>query len=183
MRTISLTNDARRASTDGSSIVAGVYTVSGTAAAVTKDLDALVFTPVDHEVAPGQSVTTSFTITDTNTAGATATNSTTSVVATATNDPPVITGAKAGQTTTDEAAIAPFSKVTITEVDFDQLETVTVTPSATTDGVLSDSNAATDGSSVTNGVYAVTGTAASVMAALDGLSSPQPPTRSRLGKR
>ena len=34
----------------------GVYTVSGSAAGVTAALDALVFDPLAHEVAPGQSV-------------------------------------------------------------------------------------------------------------------------------
>jgi autotransporter passenger strand-loop-strand repeat protein len=62
----------------------GVYTDIGTTtAAVTTALDGLVFTPTAHQVAPGQSVTTTFTITDTDTAGATATNSTTTVITTA----------------------------------------------------------------------------------------------------
>jgi hypothetical protein len=62
----------------------GVYTDTGSAAAVTTALNGLVFTPTAHEVAAGQTVTTSFTISDTDTAGASVTDATTSVVATAT---------------------------------------------------------------------------------------------------
>jgi hypothetical protein len=51
-----------RASTDGSTIINGVYSVTGTAAQVTTDLRALVFTATAHEVAPGQGVTTTFSI-------------------------------------------------------------------------------------------------------------------------
>ena len=63
-------------------IVTGVYGVTGTAAAVSAALDALVFTPTANQVAPGSTVTTDFTITDTDTAGAAATDSATTVVAT-----------------------------------------------------------------------------------------------------
>jgi hypothetical protein len=62
---------------------AGVYTDTGTAAQITGALDGLVFVPTDHQVPPGQTVTTRFTIQDTDTAGTTLTDSTTSVVATA----------------------------------------------------------------------------------------------------
>jgi plastocyanin len=61
----------------------GVYTDTGAAAAVTTALDGLVFTPTAHQVAPGQTVTTTFTIIDTDSVAATATDSTTTVVATA----------------------------------------------------------------------------------------------------
>ena len=92
-------------STAASTTRTGVYTITGTDSAVTTAVDGLVFTPTAHQVAPGSSVTTGFTIQATDTAGGTSSNSTTTVVATAVNDPPVITGAIAGQTTTDEATI------------------------------------------------------------------------------
>jgi hypothetical protein len=60
----------------------GVYTDTGATTAVTAALDGLVFTPTAHEAAPGQTVTTTFTIQDTDTDGATATDSTTTVIAT-----------------------------------------------------------------------------------------------------
>ena len=60
----------------------GVYTVSGNAASVTAALDALVFMPTRDEAAPGQSVTTGFTIQVRDSAGGSASDSGTSVIAT-----------------------------------------------------------------------------------------------------
>jgi hypothetical protein len=145
----------------------GVYTDTGSAAAVTAALDGLVFNPTAHQVGPGQSVTTGFTITDIDTAMASTTDSTTTVIATAIAASPTITGAVAGQTTADTVAISPFSNVTITDPNPAQTETVTVTLSAAANGTLSalgggSYNAAT-------GVYTDTGSAAAVTAALDGL--------------
>jgi plastocyanin len=59
------------------------YTVTGSAAAVSSDLDGLVFTPTAHEVAPGQTVTTTFTVTATDSEGYSATDGATTVIATA----------------------------------------------------------------------------------------------------
>ena len=61
----------------------GVYTVSGSTAAVTSALGGLVFTPTDHQVAGGQTLTTGFTIAVSDSAGDSATDSTTSVTTTA----------------------------------------------------------------------------------------------------
>jgi autotransporter passenger strand-loop-strand repeat protein len=63
--------------------VTGVYAISGSANAVSEAIDGLVFTPTGQQVAPGETVTTTFTIQDTDSAGVTTTNTTTSVVATA----------------------------------------------------------------------------------------------------
>jgi len=59
----------------------GVYTYTGSAAQVTAALDGLVFMPTEGQVAAGQSVATTFTIQDTDTAGFTAVDSKTSVIA------------------------------------------------------------------------------------------------------
>jgi hypothetical protein len=67
----------------------GVYTVTGTAAAVTTAVEGLVFAPTAHEVAPGQTVTTNFTISVTDATGS-ATDTVTSVVATAVAAKPVV---------------------------------------------------------------------------------------------
>lgn len=65
----------------------GVYTETGTAATLTTDLDALVFTPTAGEVAIGDTVTTGFTIAVSDATMSTATDSSTSVVATAVQPP------------------------------------------------------------------------------------------------
>jgi serralysin len=145
----------------------GVYTDAGTAAAVTTALDGLVFTPTVNQVAPGQTVTTGFVISDKDTAGGTATDSTTTVVATDTAVPPTITGTLAGQRTTDRATVAPFANVTIADSNLGQTETVTVTLSAAANGTLS--NLGGGSYNATTGVYTDAGTAAAVTAALDAL--------------
>ena len=82
---------------------------------------------------------------------------------------PTITGTVANQAVTDHATIDPFALVKINEPNVSQTETVTVTPTQTANGTLFDPNAATDGSTITNGIYKVTGTAAQVTADLDAL--------------
>ena len=134
---------------------------------MTTAVDGLVFTPTAHQVAPGSTVTTTFTIEATDTAGGTSSNSTTTVGATAANDPPLITGAVAGQTTTDEATIAPLAGVAISDVDIGQTETVTVTLSSAANGTLSDVDGGTFNSG--SGVYTITGTDGAVTTALDAL--------------
>ena len=88
----------------------GVYTVTGAASAVTAALAGLVFTPTLHQVSVGQAVTTGFTISDIDTASQSASNSTTTVVATAIAVPPTISGTGASQTITDQATISPFAQ-------------------------------------------------------------------------
>jgi hypothetical protein len=162
--------------TDGSTISpSGVYTVTGTAAQVTTDLDALIFHPTAHQVAPGNTVTTGFTIALTDSpAGLPATDSTTSVIATAIAVPPTITGTVANQHVSGGDEIQPFKTVVIGDLNFGQTDTVTIRQSSSLvpigyNGLLHDPNAATDGSTIVNGVYTVTSTAAQVTAAVEGL--------------
>jgi uncharacterized repeat protein (TIGR03803 family) len=83
--------------------------------------------------------------------------------------PLAITGTVVNQLVNDNATIDPFAKVTIVDVTVGQTETVTVAPSDAANGTLSDPNAASDGSTITNGIYTMTGTAAAVTADLDSL--------------
>jgi hypothetical protein len=70
---------------------------------------------------------------------------------------------------TDPVSVKPFTGVVITDANAAQTETATVTLSTTANGTLSDPNSATDGSSVTSGVWTVSGSATTVAADLDGL--------------
>ena len=115
----------------------GLYTVTGTASQVTAALDGLVFVSTIIQGPPGQTVTTTFTIQDSDTAGLSVTDSTSNVIA-ATVAPPTITGIGVGQITTDQAGIAPFAGVTITDPNAGQTETVTVTLSAAANGTLTN---------------------------------------------
>ena len=142
----------------------GVYTLSGTAAAVTSALDALSFAP--KAGSPGTSSTTTFTLSDLSNADATATvNTTTSVVDKDPAAAPTIGGTVAGQATTSEAAVKPFSGVTIADPNSGASDTLTITV-AGAGGTLSGTGLG--GGS--GGVYTLSGTAAAVTSALDALS-------------
>jgi len=91
---------------------------------------------------------------------------------TATEGAPVltITGTQANQATTDAISINPFGNVLIGAPSVGTTtETLQVTLSNATNGTLFDPNAATDGGTFSNGVYAVTGSADTVTTALEGL--------------
>ena len=165
--TLSSTADGTLSNLGGGSYDAGtgVYTVTGSAGAVTAAVDGLVFTPTAEEVAPGQSVTTTFTLQDTDTLGASASDDTTSVVTTDVDMG--ITGAVAQQATTDHAVIAPFTGMAIVDVNAGATETVTVTLSAAANGALS--NLGGGSYDAATGVYTDAGSAAAVSADLDGL--------------
>ncbi len=145
----------------------GVYTVTGAASAVTAALVGLVFTPTLHQVSVGQAVTTGFTIGDIDTASQSATDSTTTVVATAIAVPPTISGTGASQTITDQTTISPFAQLVIADANIDQTETVTVTLSAAANGTLTNLGGGTYNAAA--GVYTVTGTASQVTATLNAL--------------
>ena len=108
-------------------VVAGTYTFSGTRAELQTALQALVFQPTNHQVLPGNTVTSHFTIALTDGTNS-ASDGGTSVIATAFNNPPTIVGGVANQAVNDNATISPFSGVTISDPDLSgEPATVTVT--------------------------------------------------------
>jgi glycosyltransferase involved in cell wall biosynthesis len=155
----------------GGSFNSGTYTVSGSTGAVGTAIEGLVFTPTAHQVAPGGSTTTTFTIMVTNALGITSTDGTTTVGAIAVNDPPVIAGGKAGQIVDDTATISPFSGVTINDPDFAASETLTIT--LTAGGLASDANGALSDAGLSQtgvGTYTLAaGTPLAVTSALEAL--------------
>jgi ELWxxDGT repeat protein len=83
---------------------AGVYTLSGTAGAISGELDALTFTPTAG--APGTASTTKFTLSDLSSAnGAPTVNGTTTVIDSDTGSPPTITSDIFWQNTDGQASI------------------------------------------------------------------------------
>ena len=143
----------------------GVYTDTGTATAVTTALDGLVFTPTRNQVAPGQTVTTTFTIADTDTAGATVTDGTTTVVATDVADPPTLTAPTSA--TINQGAPTLIAGVTLAETASASTETFTVTL-ADTNGLLSATGTGVTGSGTTS--LTISGSLATVNSDLATLS-------------
>ena len=124
----------------------GTYTLTGTAKAITAAVKALTFTPTAG--APGSSTTTTFTLTDVGGNSAVMTNSTTTVIDKAAAATPTITGIQAGQMTSAEAPVSPFSGVTIDDGNIGATETLTIALSGT-GGTLSGSGLKGSGSSYT----------------------------------
>ncbi len=104
------------------------YGYSGTAAQVQSALRGLVFTPTANRITPGLTETTTFTISLTNSAMSpfSFADSTTTVVATSVNNAPTIGGVASNQAVNDTATIAPFSTMTVADVDFGTTMTATV---------------------------------------------------------
>ena len=113
--------------------------ITGTdATRLTSDLHKLVFTPSAHQVTPGSSVTTDFTLALDDQHGNTPVDETASVVATATETAPAIGGTAANQPITDQQAATPFSSVTIADPDANASESTAIT--VTAGGVASDAD-------------------------------------------
>ncbi|MBL8757486.1 MAG: hypothetical protein JNK35_03535, partial [Phycisphaerae bacterium] len=149
----------------------GVYTFTGTAAQATTAIRALVFDPTNDRVAPGDTETTTFTISVDDGFASAVTNSTSSVISVSVNDAPTITGASAGQTVNDNATLSPFAAVTIGDVDVGQTLTIVVSLDAMAKGVFTSGSLTTSGFvSNGDGTYTFVGTASQATVAIRALA-------------
>ena len=145
----------------GLSVSSGIYKLTGTAAAITSELRALSFTPVDGM--PNTSVTTTFTLSDTSSAVSHPVVATTAVTDSDPGVAPTIIGTVSSQATSSETPIDPFSGVTIGDTNAGATDTLSITLSGP--GSLSGT-----GLSVSSGIYKLTGTAAAITSELRALS-------------
>jgi uncharacterized repeat protein (TIGR03803 family) len=111
----------------GLSVSSGIYKLTGTAAAITSELRALSFTPVDG--VPNTSVTTTFTLSDTSSAVSHPVVATTAVTDSDPGVAPTITGSVSSQATSSETPIDPFSEVTIGDTNGGATDTLSITRS------------------------------------------------------
>jgi hypothetical protein len=164
--------------------VHGIWTASGSAASVSAAIEALVFTPTAHQVAPGATVTAGFSLSVTD-GIMTAQASQTAVVA-ALNDPPVITApGPNGASITHYISLlygtpaAPFAGYSVIDPDVGASETLTFTVETNLFGA-TDANGTLSGGGITKtgtGTYTLVGTPAAVSTALGTITfTPVAPT-------
>jgi VCBS repeat-containing protein len=159
----------------------GYYRMTGIGSNITAAIRGLVFVPTENRITVPTTETTTLSIAAYD-GYITVTNSGTTINVTAVNDPPIISGTLGNQRVYDHLPIAPFSGVTITEVDDLTLQplNITVTLAQPTFGYLTSLGGFVLQS---NGVYTLTHvTAAQATAALEGiLYVPTPGSRLGLG--
>jgi hypothetical protein len=155
-------------STDGSTVASGVITVAGTATGVAADIDGIKFTPTQNQVSAGLSVTTTITAGISDTAGET-TSATATVTATQVTSAITISPSTETVATSDTTPAKPFTGIVLTDTNTGQTETARVSLSTTANGVLSDPNSSTDGSTISSGVLTVSGTPTTIVTELDNL--------------
>ncbi len=136
----------------------GTYTLAATDAGTLKaELRALMFTPTDHQVAPGFSVITNFALTVAD--GGATTNANTSIAAIAQDTTAGVTPLPASQVAAYGANVTPFGGIAVTDPDFEAATSATIV--LTNDGSPSDANGALTGNGLTKigaGTYSLTAT-------------------------
>jgi len=164
---------------DGHGVLSGDFTrispdvieFYGTAAEVTAAMRALLFTPYPNRITVGQTEDTRFTVSldDDIVAVPVVVDSAVSVV-TPVNDAPVITGTVANQKLYQFSTLRPFAGVDITDIDDLGLQTLSVAVQIdnAAKGNLSNLNGFVQ-QPAGSGIYRVSGTPATVAAALRGL--------------
>ncbi|MCX5689580.1 MAG: hypothetical protein NTV94_07315, partial [Planctomycetota bacterium] len=146
----------------------GAYTFTGTASAATTAIRALIFAPTVNRVAVGSTETSTFTVSANDSIAAATTDSTSTVISSAYNDPSTIGSASAGQAVNDTATVTPFAALTIADPDSPtQTLTATVTLDTAAKGIFTSGSLASSGfSNDGGGVYSRTGTASQLQTAI-----------------
>jgi len=116
-----------------SGAASGIYVLQGSAACVTKELDALVFTPAAG--APNSSAETTFTLQDVSSVGTSTSNGCTTVTNTDAAVASVISGTVAGQVVGVAKTIDPFAHAVISDANANSTDAVYIDVSS---GTLSD---------------------------------------------
>ena len=173
--TVTMSNPANGTFSDavGGTVNGGTFTVTGTPDSavfglienVDSALAGLVFTPTRGQVPAGQSVTTWFTIVASDGPN-TATDASTSVIATDEGGQLAISGTEANQELTGGMTVQPFSGTTIFDSTIGGTDTVTISLSNPAVGTLAAGNGGTVGA---DGVFQVTGPLAEVQTALQAI--------------
>ena len=148
----------------------GTYTLAATSpATLTSELDALKFTPTAHQVAPGGTVTTGFSLSVAE--GTTSSSAATSVTETAQSTAPTISGVPASQSGTDSSSGAVFGSTTVTDPDTGASTSATIT--VTANGTATDADGVLSGTGLTHtgtGTYTLAATSpATLTSELDAL--------------
>jgi plastocyanin len=142
----------------------GAYTFNGTAANAQSCFRSLVFHPTPHLVSPGSTFTATFTLQSND--GAPLDNHT-SVITHCVNHPSLFSGGLVGRSIDDNVTTAPFANLTITDPDYDQINTYTITLDSAANGTLSGGTGSYDPIA---GIYTFTGTAAQAEACFQSLT-------------
>ena len=104
---------------------AGLFSLSGTPAAITTALRGLRFTPGVHLGPAGSTIETQLTVSVVDSAGGQA-QATARVAAHTANAPPVLTGSWANQETTTRIAVSPFAGLVLSDPDPNQTSVLTI---------------------------------------------------------
>lgn len=148
----------------------GVYTFTGTAFAAQAAIQALKFVPAANIAAVGATTTTTFTI-SVNDGALTVTNGTATVVSTSIDNAAVLSAGVVGQAINDNATagLSPFATYTITDVDLNQSQALSVTLNTPANGLFTAASLGGGAYDAGTGVYTFTGTAVAAQAAIRGL--------------
>jgi ethanolamine utilization microcompartment shell protein EutS len=139
----------------------GTYTFTGSAAATQEALHGLVFTPIQYQGMPGETITAKLTITYTDGVAPIQT-SVAYLGIQVENTAPALAGATASSID-DIRTLKPFATMTVADPDKGAVETVTVQLDDPAKGVFTTLGGFTDNG---NGTYSFTGSPAAVQSAL-----------------